>query len=213
MSKLAASLLAADVLHLGEGAQLAQRTGCDYLHLDIMDGNFVPNLSFGPHLLGGLQGKVDIVRDCHLMLARPLPFVDVFAKHGADGITVHVEAEDFEACLARIEKWGITVGASCKPATPAEALVPYFDRLQRILVMTVEPGFGGQQLMDSQVRKIRRLRSLGFTGEIEVDGGITLQNAPSVVAAGADTLVMGTSFYAAEDPQAVVAAVHALSRV
>ena len=213
MSKLAASVLAADVLRLGEAASLVPATGCDYLHFDIMDGVFVPNISFGPHMLEGLRREVNTVYDTHLMLYDPLPYIDVFAAKGSDMITVHIESEHFEESLRRIRELGIGAGASLKPATPAEAMKPYFDRVDTILVMTVEPGFGGQSLMEEQIRKIAELRELGFDGEIEVDGGITLENAERLVNAGADTLVMGTAFFTAVDPQAVVDAIHAMQGI
>ncbi|NLV59118.1 MAG: ribulose-phosphate 3-epimerase [Clostridiales bacterium] len=208
MSKLAASILAGDVLHLGDAGRLVTDTGCDYLHFDIMDGVFVPNLSFGPHVLAGLKTAVRAVYDTHLMVCDPMTLIDAFAKAGSHRLTVHVEAKNFEESLAKIRKLGLGVGASLKPATPASSLVPYFDKLDLILVMSVEPGFGGQKLIPSQVDKIRELRALGFQGEIEVDGGVTLENGPLLVHAGADTLVMGTSFFAADDPQAVADAVH-----
>lgn len=210
MSKMAASVLAADVLRLGEAAEMVKRTGCDYLHFDIMDGVFVPNISFGPHVLAGMKHAVDMLYDTHLMIADPLPYIDVFAESGSDAITVHVEAQHFEESLKKIRKLGLNVGASLKPATPALVLQPFFATIDSILVMTVEPGFGGQKLMPSQLMKIRKLRELGFDGEIKVDGGVTLENAKSIVEAGADTLVMGTTFFRAEDPQKVVDAVHGL---
>ena len=207
MSKLAASLLAADVLRLGEAAKLVDLAGCDYLHFDIMDGVFVPNLSFGPHVLAALRREAKAAIDTHLMLANPLPFIDVFAESGSDAITVHVEAQNFRESLRRIRELSLRVGASLKPGTPASALLPYLGELDLILVMTVEPGFGGQALLREQVRKITQFRGWGFSGEIAVDGGITLENAEMVVSAGADTLVMGTAFFGVEEPGKVVEAV------
>lgn len=210
MSKIAPSLLAADALRLGREAEMAASMGCDYFHLDIMDGVFVPNLSFGPHVLAGLRREVEAIYDVHLMIIDPLPYIDVFAGSGADILTVHVEARNFEESLARIRELGLRAGASLRPGTPAQAMAPYFSRLELILVMTVEPGFGGQKLRLDQVDKIRTFRELGFQGEIEVDGGITLENAPLLARAGADTLVMGTSFFRAENPREVVNGVHNL---
>ncbi len=210
MIKLAPSVLAADVLHLGKAAQQVKDTGCDMLHFDIMDGVFVPNISFGPHMLEGLKRAVDIFYDVHLMIKDPLAYVDVFAKAGADGLTVHLEAEHFQESIDRIRALGLKVGASVKPDTPVASLVPFFGQLDLILVMTVEPGFGGQKLMPEQLEKIRLLRALGFAGEIEVDGGITLENAASLAQAGADILVMGTAFFKAEEPLKVVEMVHGL---
>jgi len=196
-------MLAADALCLGKEARLAVDAGCDYLHMDIMDGVFVPNLSFGPHILAGLSREVDAVYDAHLMLMDPLPYIDVFAGSGADLITVHVEAEHFEQSIARIRHAGLRAGAALKPKTLPTDLRRFLTSLDMILVMTVEPGFGGQTLMEDQIHKIRELRNLGFQGEIEVDGGISMENAERLVAAGANTLVMGTSFFTAEDPRCV----------
>lgn len=210
MSKIAPSILAADVLHLGDAAVLVKQTGCDYLHFDIMDGVFVPNISFGPHVLEGLKSEVDMLYDTHLMLADPLQYVDVFARSGSSAITVHIEACHFEQSIARIRQLGLLAGASLRPASSVEALQPYFEMLDKILVMTVEPGFGGQKMMKDQLKKIAILREMGYQGEIEVDGGITLENAMEVAIAGADTLVMGTAFFKAEQPQAVVNAIHKL---
>ena len=211
MSKIAASVLAADVLHLGEAAKLVESAACDYLHFDVMDGVFVPNISFGPHILDGMHRVTKVMCDTHLMLLRPFDYIDVFAQSGSDIITVHVEAEKFEECIAKIRGLGLRAGASLKPGTKAEVLKPYFKDLDLILVMTVEPGFGGQKLMIDQVDKIREFRALGYEGEIEVDGGITLENAHLLAQAGADTLVMGTSFFKAENPKELVRQMHGLS--
>ncbi len=210
MSKLAPSILGADVLRLGEEARRAREAGCKRLHLDIMDGVFVPNISFGPAVVKALRAQTDQELDVHLMLQDPLPYVSTFAEAGADIITVHVEAEHFAESIEMIRSLGIKAGASLKPKTPVTDLRDMLPKLQQVLVMTVEPGFGGQKLMEDQLLKLRELRALGFTGEIEVDGGINRQNAAHVVEMGADTLVMGTAFFTAEDAQSLVEAVHAL---
>ena len=210
MSKIAPSILAADTMRMGEAAHRIVDAGCDYVHFDVMDGVFVPNLSFGPALLRDMREEIDAVFDVHLMLIDPLRYVDVFAQSGAHAITVHVEADHFEASLERIHALGLRAGASLKPGTPAEDLRAVLPQLDLVLVMTVEPGFGGQKLNPDMAYKIRALRGMGFTGEIEVDGGITLENAPMLVQAGADTLVMGTTFFHTADPAALVRAVHAL---
>jgi ribulose-phosphate 3-epimerase len=210
MSKLAASILAANTMHLGDAARRVAQAGCDSVHFDVMDGVFVPNLSFGPAILKDLKAEITLFADVHLMLSDPLRFVDIFAKSGADAITVHVEAEHFAQSLARIRSLGLKTGASLKPATPAEELSPWFDQLDQILVMTVEPGFGGQTLNEDMYAKIRAFRTLGFTGEIEVDGGVTLHNAPLLAQAGADTLVMGTAFFRVQNPMELVKQIHAI---
>jgi ribulose-phosphate 3-epimerase len=212
MSKIAASILAANTLRMGEAARQIVSAGCDYVHFDVMDGVFVPNLSFGPALLRDMKREIALFFDVHLMLTDPLPYVDVFAQSGAGALTVHVEAEHFKESLARIRSLGLKVGASLRPATPAEALRPYLPLLDLILVMTVEPGFGGQKFHPDMLRKISAFRQMGFTGEIEVDGGVSLENAPLLAAAGADTLVMGTAFFSAADPAALVRQVHAIER-
>ena len=210
MSKIAPSILAADTMHMGDAAHKIQDSGCDYVHFDVMDGVFVPNISFGPALLSDMKAVVRMYFDVHLMLADPLRYVDVFADSGASGITVHAEAAHFQASIDRIHERGLRAGASLKPATKPDVLLPLLDRLDLILVMTVEPGFGGQKLNADMLDKIRALRALGYQGEIEVDGGITPENAPLLAQAGADTLVMGTSFFRANDPAALVAQIHSL---
>ena len=210
MSKIAPSILAADSLRMGEAARLIRDAGADYVHFDVMDGVFVPNISFGPQLLHDMNKEIDLYFDVHLMLTDPLPYVDVFAKSGASGITVHVEAAHFSESLARIRALGLRAGASLRPGTSAEALHEALPDLDLVLVMTVEPGFGGQAFNPAMVDKIRALRAMGFAGEIEVDGGVNRENAPLLAAAGADTLVMGTTFFKESDPAALVRAVHAL---
>ena len=210
MSKIAPSILAADTMHMGDAARRIAQSGCDYVHFDVMDGVFVPNISFGPALLADMKAVVDLYFDVHLMLSDPLRYVDVFADNGANGITVHVEAAHFQESVTRIRERGLRAGASLKPATPADVLSPLFDQLDLILVMTVEPGFGGQKLNLAMLDKIRAFRALGYRGGIEVDGGVTLENAPLLAQAGADTLVMGTTFFRAEDQVALVNRIHTL---
>lgn len=211
MIKLSPSILAADPLRLGQDARMAQDAGCDELHFDVMDGHFVPNLTFGPHILKAMKQELpQIVYDVHLMLDNPAEFVDPFIDAGADILTVHAEADGFVRALDRIRERGVRTGASVRPATPVECLRDALSRLDRVLLMTVEPGFGGQKLIPEVLDKAAQLRTLGFAGEIEADGGITESNAALLKEAGIGVLVMGTGFFRAKDPAEVVRRVHAL---
>lgn len=211
MIKLSPSILAADPLRLGQAARMAQDAGCDELHFDVMDGHFVPNLTFGPHILKAMKQELpQIVYDVHLMLDNPAEFVDPFIDAGADILTVHAEADGFVRALDRIRERGVRPGASVRPATPVECLRDALSRLDRVLLMTVEPGFGGQKLIPEVLDKAAQLRALGFAGEIEADGGITESNAALLKEAGIGVLVMGTGFFRAKDPAEVVRRVHAL---
>ena len=211
MIKLSPSILAADPLRLGQAARMAQDAGCDELHFDVMDGHFVPNLTFGPHILKAMKQELpQIVYDVHLMLDNPAEFVDPFIDAGADILTVHAEADGFDRALDRIRERGVQAGASVRPATPVECLRAVVGQLDRVLLMTVEPGFGGQKLIPEVLDKAAQLRALGFAGEIEADGGITESNAALLKEAGIGVLVMGTGFFRAKDPAEVVRRVHAL---
>ena len=211
MTKLSPSILAADPLRLGQAARMAIEAGCDELHFDVMDGHFVPNLTFGPHILKAMKQEFPgIVYDVHLMLDNPAEFVDVFCDAGADILTVHAEAEGFDRALARIRERGVQAGASVRPATPVECLREKLPRLDRVLLMTVNPGFGGQKLIPEVLGKAAQLRIMGFAGEIEADGGISEDNAALLKEAGIGVLVMGTGFFRAKDPAQVVRRVHAL---
>lgn len=210
MIKLSPSLLAADPLHLGDALKLTMDAGCEELHFDVMDAHFVPNLTFGPHILAGMKKQADFCYDVHLMLTDPITMIESYAKAGASVITVHAEANDVEASLKRIRELGLKVGISINPATPAEVLRPYLPLIDRVLLMTVVPGFGGQKFMAEALPKAKALREMGFTGEIEADGGVSPANMQQTVDAGVDILVMGTAFFKAEDPYEVARQVHAL---
>ena len=205
MIELAPSLLAADVLRLGDEIACMLDTGVQTLHFDVMDAHFVPNLSFGPDLCKAIHKAFPgCVLDVHLMMDNPEKYLDVFAKAGAHAITLHQEVlADIPAAMQAIRGLGVRCGLSVKPGTPAETLLPYLPLLDQILIMTVEPGFGGQKFMADQVEKIRMLRAAGFEGVIAVDGGVNPDNAPLLAQAGANLLVMGTAFFKAADPAAV----------
>lgn len=205
MIELAPSLLAADALRLGDEIARMLDTGVQTLHFDVMDAHFVPNLSFGPELCKAIHKAFPgCVLDVHLMMDNPEKYLDVFAKAGAHAITLHQEVlADIPAAMQAIRGLGVRCGLSVKPGTPAETLLPYLPLLDQILIMTVEPGFGGQKFMADQVEKIRMLRAAGFEGVIAVDGGVNPDNAPLLAQAGANLLVMGTAFFKAADPAAV----------
>ena len=210
MTKVAPSILAADLLRMQQSVSLIETSGADELHFDVMDGHFVPNLSFGPALLKAVKKEFSLFCDVHLMLTDPINYVEAFAKAGADHITIHQEANDFLPCIRKIKELGLRVGASLKPGTPADTLREVLPLLDRVLLMTVEPGFGGQSLMRDVLKKAAELRLMGFHGDIQADGGINGDNAWELAKAGVNTLVMGTAFFTADDPATLVEKVHQL---
>ncbi|MCR5184371.1 MAG: ribulose-phosphate 3-epimerase [Opitutales bacterium] len=203
---LSPSILAANHAALGEGLKTVLDCHLPWVHLDIMDGNFVPNISFGPQAVKDLRKQnISIFFDTHLMLARPDKYIENFAAAGSQLITIHVEPDGYDVAgtLADIRSKGLHAGISLNPDTPVERVLPYLDKVDLVLVMSVFPGFGGQSFMDSvlpKVEKLARLRDEG-AGEfrIEMDGGIDLKTAPLCKNAGADTLVAGTAFFKAQD--------------
>ncbi|MBQ1272296.1 MAG: ribulose-phosphate 3-epimerase [Clostridia bacterium] len=208
MIKVSPSLLAADFCDLKR--EIESISDADLLHVDIMDGQFVPNLSFGLPSVQALKKCTDIPLDVHLMIIRPGDYIERFAQAGADIITFHVESDcDIAECLAKIKNFGKKAGLVIKPATPIDAVLPYLDELYMVLIMTVEPGFGGQKCKEECFEKVRALRkeieARGLSVHIEVDGGITGENAPRVVEAGADILVAGSSVFGAEDRNGAIA--------
>jgi len=212
MSKIAASILAANTMYMGDAVRQIIDSGCDWIHFDVMDGVFVPNISFGPNLLRDMRREFDAYFDVHLMLHNPLQYIDVFAQSGADAITVHVESDTFAKAMKAIRAKGLRTGVSLKPATPASALLDIEDAPDLVLVMTVEPGFGGQELIPETIRKINDIRKQGYQGIIEADGGINLDNAKRLVDAGTDVLVLGTTFFQNNDPKALVRFIHNLGK-
>ena len=205
MIELAPSLLAANALQYGTEIEKMLGCGLETLHFDVMDAHFVPNLSFGPALCKAIHTAYPACRmDVHLMMDEPEKYLDAFAHAGAYEITVHQEpVKNLGEIIQKIKALGVRAGASLKPGTPVETLFPYLSCLDLILIMTVEPGFGGQKFMEDQVEKIRMLRANGYTGIISVDGGVNLKNAALLRDAGATRLVMGTAFFGAEDPALV----------
>ncbi len=199
MAYVAPSLLAADFSALG--AEVERVREAEILHIDIMDGNFVPNLSMGPQVVKALRGKTEQVFDVHLMLLHPLQYVPVFRKAGADWLTFHIECgDDPGKVLDAIEESGAKPGLAIKPATPVEELYPYGNRLHSVTIMTVEPGFGGQTLQEAPLLKIRELKRRFPHILVEVDGGVNFQTAPLCREAGADVLIAGTGVFGAQRP-------------
>ena len=210
MVQVSPSILAADFANLQFEIEKVARAGADMLHVDVMDGHFVPNISIGFPVLKSIRKVTDLFFDVHLMISDPLNYIPKFAECGADGITFHFEAVDDPAqVISLIHTLGKKAGVSLKPATPASELYPYLNQLDMVLVMTVEPGFGGQSFMDDMLPKIRELRAeanrRSIPLDIEVDGGITEKTAPLVRAAGANVLVAGSFVFHSEDPAAAIA--------
>jgi len=209
---IAPSLLAADFSRLGEEVAAVAAAGADWLHLDVMDGHFVPNITFGPMLVKALRQKVAIPFDVHLMIAPADPYLAAFAEAGADWISLHPEAgPHLHRSLQSIRALGKKAGVVLNPATPVAAVETVLDLCDLVLVMTVNPGFGGQSFLDSQLPKIARLRNLiagsGRDIRLQVDGGVTPKTAGDCVAAGADVLVAGTAVFGAPDYAAAISAI------
>ena len=206
---VAPSILSADLCRLGDAVNCVQRAGADWLHVDIMDGHFVPNLSFGPALVRSLRNFTDLPLDVHLMVEHPTQFITPFANAGADVLTVHWEAEDdTRRALQAIKALGIQAGVSIKPDTPPAVLQPLLGELDLILVMSVYPGFGGQAFLESAPAQIQAVRQLiNASGKeiwLEVDGGINTQTAALAVQAGANALVAGNAIFSSADPAAAL---------
>ena len=206
---LAPSLLAGDHARLAASLAIVEQLGLAWIHLDIMDGHFVPNLSFGPQTVAALRKDSKLFFDVHLMLDEPHRYVEAFARAGANLITIHIEpVYDHAGTLAKVRGFGCQCGIALNPGTPASAVEPFLDQVDLVLAMTVQPGFGGQSFRHDVLPKIgqfaawRRERGLGF--RIETDGGVDLATAPDCRRAGADTFVVGTAFYGAKDRAAMV---------
>lgn len=204
MIKIAPSILSADFSRLSD--EIKTVSNADYLHVDVMDGNFVPNISIGIPVVASLRKSSDMFLDVHLMIDRPERYVRDFCKAGADLVVFHVEAsqpQDIAEAIKTIKAEGKLVGLSVKPKTPASTLIPYISELDLVLVMTVEPGFGGQKFMHDQLPKISKIRDMineqGLSCELEVDGGVDPITAPLVIEAGANVLVAGSAVFGKEN--------------
>ncbi len=206
MIQIAPSLLAADILHMADEVRKMETAGADLLHVDIMDGHFVPNLSFGPHLVAALKKITALPLDVHLMLTNPLQYIDSFAQGGADIITVHAECQDdTETCFDKIREHGVRCGIVLSPDTQPEAYFPLIDQADMTLVMSVYPGFGGQSFIPESLEKIKTIRShTGADYPIEIDGGVSTKNIGNIIAAGANVIVAGSGIFQSEDPRKTI---------
>lgn len=213
--KVSPSILTCDFAHAADELRFVENSGADMVHLDVMDGVFVPNLSFGPPVIERLRPLSDMFFDVHLMMEYPDRLIEAFAKAGADLINFHVEcASPIEETLEKIHALGKKAALTIKPKTPASAVFPYLDKLDMVLVMTVEPGFGGQSFMEDMMPKVEELRAeinrRGLSVQIQVDGGVSAKTAPIAAAAGADIAVVGSALFNSPDPAALVDEIHTL---
>ena len=209
MPIVAPSLLAADFLHLGDTCKMLNESEADWFHLDVMDGRFVPNISFGMSIIEQIRSATQKPCDVHLMIEEPGRYAEDFRKAGADHLIVHLEAcPNLHRNIQQIKSLGMQAGVAINPHTPVELLSEILTDIDTVLVMSVNPGFGGQAFIPHTYQKIRQLRKmiheLGLHVHIEIDGGVTLENAPGILNAGADVLVAGSTVFRAPDPKAAI---------
>ena len=212
MIKIAPSILAADPLNLEKDIRRAEKAGCDWIHVDVMDAHFVPNLAYNAEVVRHLRTITDLPLDVHLMMDNPETMLDVFMDAGASCVTVHAEIDaDVPAILSRIRRRGRMAGVALKPGTSLDTVLPYLDKADLVLMMTVEPGFGGQKLDAGVIAKISALKGTGYAGEIEADGGIREDNLSMLKANGLTVAVMGTALFKNEDMDGCVRRLHKLN--
>lgn len=209
MIKIAPSVLSANLADLANECAAIERDGADLIHLDVMDGHFVPNITFGAPVIKWARSAAKITFDVHLMIDEPIRYIEDFAKAGADIITVHIEAcSDINATIDKIHSLGVKAGVVVKPNTPIDVVYPLLDKIEMVLIMTVEPGFGGQGLIEETLPKISALKAeitrRGLDIPIEVDGGIKADNIAHVASYGADIFVAGSSVFGKEDRKAAI---------
>lgn len=208
---VAPSILSADFLHLGEAIRLVEESEAEWVHCDIMDGHFVPNISYGIPIVKAVRPATKKVVDCHLMIEHPELYVEAFAAAGADMITVHQEAcVHLDRQVAQIHDLGCKAGVALNPATPVETLVDILHVVDMVLIMSVNPGFGGQKFIPRALDKVRRLRALAPDLLIQVDGGVNAETGAKLVAAGADVLVAGSYVFGAEEPKKAIHSLYTL---
>jgi ribulose-phosphate 3-epimerase len=209
MKTLAPSILAADLLNLGKEIEKIEKSGAKYVHIDIMDGVFVPNISYGMPVISAVRKATDLVLDVHLMITKPNRYFKEFIDCGSDIITFHFEAlerDEIKAACDFIHSYGKKVGISIKPLTPAKEILPFLDMIDMVLVMTVEPGFGGQSFMEDTMEKVKIIREQCPNIDIQVDGGINAKTAKEATKAGANVLVAGSAVFGQRDVGAIIKA-------